>query len=49
MKQLDPIKEVYDLYLDEEASCYNLITQVATLGLRLENELGVRGRECTID
>jgi len=29
--------------------CYDLITQVATLGLRLEDELGVRGRECTID
>ena len=30
-------------------SCYDLITQVATLDLRLEDELGVRGRECTID
>ena len=29
--------------------CYNLITQVATLGLRLKDELGVRGREYTID
>jgi len=29
--------------------CYDLITQIATLGLRLENELGVRGRKCTID
>jgi len=29
--------------------CYDLITQVATLDLRLEDELGVRGRECTID
>jgi len=29
--------------------CYDLITQVATLGLRLEDELGVRGREYTID
>ena len=30
-------------------TCYDLITQVATLGLRLEDELGVRRRECTID
>jgi len=29
--------------------CYDLITQVATLDLRLEDKLGVRGRECTID
>jgi len=29
--------------------CYDLITQVITLGLRLEDELGVRGKECTID
>jgi len=29
--------------------CYDLITHVATLGLRLEDELGVRGRECIID
>jgi len=28
--------------------CYDLITQVTTLGLRLEDGLGVRGRECTI-
>jgi len=28
---------------------YDLITQVATLGLRLEDELRVGGRECTID
>ena len=30
-------------------NCYDLITQVATLDLRLEDKLGVRGRECTID
>ena len=29
--------------------CYNLITQVAILGLRLKDELEVKGRECTID
>jgi len=34
---------------DRDSICYDLITQVATLGLRLEDELGVRGRECTID
>ena len=34
---------------EQEEDCYNLITQVATLGLRLEDELGVRERECTID
>ena len=32
-----------------QSLCYDLITQVATLDLRLEDELGVRGRECTID
>jgi len=34
---------------EPEEECYDLITQVATLGLRLEDELGVRGRKCTID
>ena len=33
----------------DAVGCYDLITQVATLDLRLEDELGVRGRECTID
>jgi len=32
-----------------KGTCYNLITQVATLVLRLEDKLGVRGREYTID
>ena len=32
-----------------DRTCYDLITQVATLDLRLEDELGVKGRECTID
>jgi len=30
------------------SSCYDLITQVATLGLRLEDELGIREREYII-
>jgi len=32
-----------------ESLCYDLITQVTTLGLRLEDELRVREREYTID
>jgi len=39
----------FDFLLKHVPGCYDLITQVATLGLRLEDELGVRRRECTID
>ena len=50
IKEGDEWKAMFTMHIGSyEPTCYDLITQVTTLGLRLEDELGVRGRECTID